>query len=116
MNINTLTAHRIKEIRSQLGVTSQSVADELDITISSYSALENGKVSITIERLYQIAQIFNVPLSRIIPGMDTNQTINVSHGTHAVNATTYNNYQDKDIIATLSETMQMIQIVLSKLK
>ena len=92
MDINTLTALRIREVRTQSGLTSQSVADDLGITIGSYSALENGKVAITIERLHQLSEIFNIPISGMIPGINSKQTINVSHGSHAVNATTYNNY------------------------
>jgi transcriptional regulator with XRE-family HTH domain len=33
------------------------MADDLGITIGSYSAIENGKVQITLERLHHIGQI-----------------------------------------------------------
>lgn len=55
MNINQLVAAKIKEIRTHQGKTCQAIADDLGVTMSSYSAIENGKVNITIERLYQFS-------------------------------------------------------------
>ena len=57
MDINQLCALKIKEVRNELGITCQSMADDLGITIGSYSAIENGKVRITLDRLQQIALI-----------------------------------------------------------
>lgn len=67
MNINQLVANRIKEIRNDKGITSQAMADDLGITIGSYSAIENGKVNITLERLHQIAHVFKMPLLAFLP-------------------------------------------------
>ncbi len=116
MDINTLTALRIKEVRTQSGLTSQSVADDLGITIGSYSALENGKVAITIERLHQLSGIFNIPVSAMIPGSFNNQTINVSHGSHAINASTYNSFADKNAKEMLQKAMEILKIVMTKFK
>ncbi len=43
MEINQLVALRIKEIRTNQGITCQAMADDLGITIGSYSVIENRK-------------------------------------------------------------------------
>lgn len=40
MDINQLCALRIKEIRTEMGLTCQAMADDLGLTIGSYSAIE----------------------------------------------------------------------------
>ena len=42
MDINTLTAIKIKEIRNNMGLSSEFVAQKLGLAASSYSDLENG--------------------------------------------------------------------------
>lgn len=71
MNINKLTASRIKELRAEKGFTAEAVAKELNISKTSYSHLENGKVEITLNRIKSLAQVFNVSVSEIIPANTT---------------------------------------------
>ncbi len=116
MDINQLVAHRIREIRHEKGFTSQAMADDLGITIGSYSAIENGKVNITIDRLHQIAQVLQMPLLAFLPSGAYSYSVNVSHGEHAINATTYNNYRDKEMIDSLNTAMQLMQKVVTKMQ
>ncbi len=116
MNINQLVANRIKEIRNDKGITSQAMADDLGITIGSYSAIENGKVNITLERLHQIAHVFKMPLLAFLPSGALAYSVNVSHGEHAINATTYKNYRDKEIIDAINEAIKIMQHITSKMK
>lgn len=94
MNINQLTAIKIKEIRSKTGLTADAVAKSLEISRGAYSQMENGKVEITLTRLEALAQIFNVSVAEIIPVTNNPQTFNGNNsinGNHNTN-TTLNNF------------------------
>jgi transcriptional regulator with XRE-family HTH domain len=97
MEINQLVALRIKEIRTNQGITCKAMADDLGITIGSYSATENVKVHITLERLHHIGQILKMSTIAFLPEGALNYTLNVSHGERTINAAKYHNYQDKEM-------------------
>ncbi|MCY1526534.1 helix-turn-helix protein [compost metagenome] len=81
MNINQLTASKIKELRNKNGLTADAVAQALHISRGSYSQLENGHVEITLNRVELLSQVFNVPLSEIIPSTTTyHQSYNNNNG------------------------------------
>lgn len=88
MNINQLTASRIKEIRNEKGLTAEAVAKELQISKAAYSHLENGKVEITLNRVETLAQVFNVSISQIIPTVTTNTQIFNGNGGDSRNSHT----------------------------
>lgn len=98
MNINQLTAARIKELRAKNGLTAEAVAQNLNISRSAYSQLENGHVEITLSRIELLAEVFNVPFEEIIPSSTTNhQTYNNNKGgingnNNANNTHTFNNF------------------------
>lgn len=92
------------------------MADDLGITIGSYSAIENGKVKITLERLQHIADILQTPMIALLPEDVLFYTVNASHGTHAINAATYINYQNKEMVEAMQTALQFIQMVATKMK
>jgi transcriptional regulator with XRE-family HTH domain len=59
MNLN-MVGLRIKKIRESKGIKAKFVAKEIGLSITRYSLLENGKISITTERLEKIAPILGV--------------------------------------------------------
>jgi|JI10StandDraft_1071094.scaffolds.fasta_scaffold19827_7 transcriptional regulator with XRE-family HTH domain len=116
MDINQLCALRIKEIRTEMGLTCQAMADDLGLTIGSYSAIENGKVKITIDRLQQIAKVLQKPMIIFLPSSALSYTFNVSHCDNAITAATYNNYQNKEMSDAVHQALQLMQMVASKMK
>ncbi len=83
MDKNEIVAQRIREIRKEQNLSAEYVAAQLGITKGAYSNMENGKVEITITRLYALSSIFNKPLSDIL--RDTGIVNQVSHGEYAQN-------------------------------
>jgi transcriptional regulator with XRE-family HTH domain len=51
---------RIRKARMVAGLSQQNIADELELTVASYSNIERGVTDITITRLYQLAKLLNV--------------------------------------------------------
>ncbi len=88
MNINQLTTSRIKEIRTEKGLTAEAVAKELDISKTAYSQLENGKVEITLNRIEKLAQIFNISVSDFIPAEVNNTQVFNGNGGESTNTNT----------------------------
>lgn len=88
MNINHLTASRIREIRTEKGFTSEAVAKELKISKTAYSNLENGKVEITLNRIEKLAQIFNISVSEFIPAETHNTQVFNGNGGESTNTNT----------------------------
>ena len=92
------------------------MADDLGLTIGSYSAIENGKVKITIDRLQQIAEVLQKPMIIFLPSSALSYTFNVSHCDHAITAATYNNYQNKEMSDAVHQALQLMQMVANKMQ
>lgn len=115
-DINQLTALKIKEGRNARGMTCQAIAGDLGITISSYSSLENGKVQITLDRFLQLVKVLVTPLIALLPVHVEGSNFNISHGDYAVNTSTYNNYQNKDLLESTKSAMSLLQHVILDLQ
>lgn len=50
----------IELIRKAKGLTRDQVAKKLNTSLTNYGKMEKGEVGITVDRLYQLAQIFNI--------------------------------------------------------
>jgi len=63
-------AVNIRKIREHLNYTQEYLAMKLNISQNAYSKIELGYTKITLERLYQIAQILEVDLIELIKAND----------------------------------------------
>lgn len=58
----------IKKLRLNAGLSQTYLANKLGITQGTYRGYEEGLISISIERLMDIAQFYNVPISSFFEG------------------------------------------------
>ncbi len=56
----------IRTMRKINHLTQEEMAEKLDISVAGYSKIENGKTIPNVERLKQIANIFNIELSDLL--------------------------------------------------
>ncbi|MEA5402552.1 helix-turn-helix transcriptional regulator [Arcicella sp. DC2W] len=56
----------IKRIRTEKGISQQEMADKLGFAQNNYSKIERGIVELTVNRLYEIAEILNVSIFEIL--------------------------------------------------
>ncbi|MFN0255147.1 helix-turn-helix domain-containing protein [Pedobacter ureilyticus] len=56
----------IKAIRLHLGYTQKFVANHLNITITTLANIENGRVSLDIEKLYHLSLLYRMPARDIL--------------------------------------------------
>jgi transcriptional regulator with XRE-family HTH domain len=64
-------AVNIRKIREHLNYTQEYLAMKLDISQNAYSKIELGYTKITLERLYQIAQVLEVDVIELIKADST---------------------------------------------
>lgn len=72
MDINSLTANRIKELRLEVGKPQAEIAQSLGISPSAYERLENGKIDINIKTLERIATYYNISVPELITQKNSN--------------------------------------------
>ncbi len=53
---------RIRKLRVERGISQENVAVDLGITPSAYAKIERGETDPNLERLFEIATIFEVPV------------------------------------------------------
>ena len=58
--------NKIRDIRKEKGFTLENMADELEISHTSYRNIENNQCKLTVERLIGIAEILEVPTSELL--------------------------------------------------
>jgi transcriptional regulator with XRE-family HTH domain len=121
MDVNLKIAEKIKEMRIMHNYTSESIAKNLGISKSSYSQLENGHVEISVNRLVEVANIYNVPLATFVPEISSN-VYNITNGDNSpinnnpINLTQVNNYSDKNVSETLKDISLILQNISERIK
>jgi transcriptional regulator with XRE-family HTH domain len=61
-------AERIKELREVSGVTQESLASDLGMTVDAYRGYESGDNDIPVSLLYELAEMFHIELTQILTG------------------------------------------------
>lgn len=62
-----MVGERIKKVRENKGYSQEYLAEELKISQSSYSDLENNKTKLDIKRLQKIATILETDIFKFTP-------------------------------------------------
>ncbi|MCM1494420.1 MAG: helix-turn-helix domain-containing protein [Bacteroides sp.] len=65
---NTNYKDRIRNIRSQLGLTQEAMAEQLDISYSAYKKLESGENFPSMDTLYKYKKRFHVSADYLLFG------------------------------------------------
>lgn len=76
MNYNVKeSGKRIKELRKAKGYTQESFAEELNISSRTYSGIELGKHSTSIETFVEMASILDTTLDYLIMGKKSSELL-----------------------------------------
>jgi transcriptional regulator with XRE-family HTH domain len=65
---------RIKELRLQAGMSVSELANRLGLTQPNVSKIENSRISVSLDLLFRIADVFHVPVSELIKTEPSRQT------------------------------------------
>lgn len=74
----------IKKYRELKNITRESMASEMDMSLSGYSKIERNEVDLTVSKVQKIAQVLGVDVSQIL-NFDASQIFNIS-GNNTVQA------------------------------
>jgi transcriptional regulator with XRE-family HTH domain len=85
MDLNSLTASRIKGKREELNIKQSEIAKLIQMSASAYSRLENGEIQITINALEVISRVLKTSVVELMQINDTrvynfNNNTNVQQG------------------------------------
>lgn len=69
-----IVGRNIKEARNKIGMKGETLANEIGVSKSTISLLENGKIDINVSTLHKIATILKVDICSLV-ALDTVQTI-----------------------------------------
>lgn len=56
----------IKKRRNELRISQMQIAEALKITQNAYSKIEMAKTKMSVERLYEIADVLNIPARELM--------------------------------------------------
>ncbi len=116
MDLNALTATKIKALRNQKGYKAEVVAQELEMSKAAYSQLENGKIDITLAKLQKIADYFSVPITAILhENSGANFHIEKIENS-TINGTQINNYTDKELLNAVGQSIDTMHNVMDWMK
>lgn len=63
---------KIKEYRKKKGLSHENMAEELHISQAAYSKIEKSETKLTVDRLYQIANILEAPVYDLLDAVPNN--------------------------------------------
>lgn len=109
MNLNDLTASRIKDIRLEKGITAKTVAKQLNLSESSYSQVENGHTDLTLPRIEALAKIFQVSISDFFPTI--NNGSHTYNGDNGVNVSNSSNHTINNFFADNNNISKVVEII-----
>lgn len=61
----------VRAIRKRKGWTLSQLAERLDISVGTLSAIENDKVPINVDLLFSLSHLFDEPVAALLPNSDT---------------------------------------------
>ncbi|MCD8364555.1 MAG: helix-turn-helix domain-containing protein [Clostridiales bacterium] len=68
MNLNESMGKRIAHLRKEHHMTQEQLAESLDISVKHCSCVERGTASLSLERLLDVCDLFDVSLDYLVRG------------------------------------------------
>lgn len=66
MNLNAMIGSKIATLRKQHGWTQEQLAERLDISVKHCSAVERGLSCLSLEKLIDVSNIFDISLDLLL--------------------------------------------------
>jgi transcriptional regulator with XRE-family HTH domain len=66
---------KIRQLRTEMDVSQEQIAFQLDISQGAYSKIERGKIPLTILQLEEIANVLKCPLRSFLEDNEAPETL-----------------------------------------
>ncbi len=107
-------SENIKKFRELKGITRDSIASELEMSVSGFSKIERGEIDLTLSKLDKIASIIGVSVAQILSfdasnifNINNNKTINSIGTDNNISNINEGNYIEKYIQKLENEIEQL---------
>lgn len=108
MDLNTSIGSRIAKLRKEHNMTQEQLAEKLDISIKHCSSVERGLSSLSLEKLIDVSNLFDVSLDYLIKGnFASNDSIKHIWANLPQSITSILNSNDEEEIQLLTEYLQL---------
>ena len=102
---------QIKDMRNVKGFSYEYMAEEMKISTSAYRKIESNETKLTVERLFQIAEILQTPVNKLLGSKLSNtfyQNYNHDIGTiiGVQDIETYYHQENRETTQKLIQTME----------
>lgn len=102
---------KIRSLRKQKDLTQEQMAERLDISVNAYHKIEKGQTKLNLERLQELANIFDVDILELINS--ENQKIYVQVNDNAQNNQHLNNMNFYESNQDLQHEIEKLQLTIS---
>lgn len=101
--------------RNRKGYTYENMADELELTPAAYRKIETGETKLTVERLFRISNILEIPINELL-NLDKNNFIQNNYSSEKIYQQKIENFyqENKEITEQLIEAKDQIIEALQK--
>ena len=109
---------QIKDTRNIKGFSHEYMANELKMSTSAYRKIENNETKLTVERLFQIAEILQTPVNKILGSKASNVFYqnNYDGGTFGVGVQDIETYYHQENKETTQKLMQIMEQEIAHLR
>ena len=90
---------KIREYRDSKAMTQERLAHELGLTRTSMVHIENGNQSLTIDRIYKIAELLNVSVEKLLPSIQ-----NIKDPFDAISRERVNKRTKREVLTLIQKT------------
>lgn len=102
-------------IRASLGYSQEYVASRLKVSQQSYSHLERNPLKITLERLYQLSEVFQIEAKELLPSLTKNIKRDTLYNKKEIPDLLFQKEQYENQIKDLKEEVLFLKNIISSL-
>lgn len=102
-----MTGQKLRLIREFRNYSQEYIASKLGITQNSYSRIENNLTKISAERLKQLAEILNIPLTELLS--DTEPVIHFQNLPYTANGKEQDTAKEEKLMRELYDQIILIK-------
>ncbi len=106
---------KISQLRNRKGYTYENMADELELTPAAYRKIETGETKLSVERLFRISNILEMPVNELLE-FDQNHFVQNNYSSESVVSQRIENFHqdNKEIIEQLIKAKDQLIDALQK--
>lgn len=101
--------YNIRRIRESKNLSQEAIAIELDLGTKAYSNIETGESSLTIDRLFKIAEILEVPVETIMSSSNNFTFNNCTQSGYFIVKPEFKNFTNEEMLKWCVEQIQQMQ-------